>query len=280
MKQGKDQEILVYDDFTPAGEKAIEWGAFLSKNLKKQLFILHVINDNSPSNSEYGKDKYTYANNRLKKVCKEIEQEHKINVAYASEEGCTCTVINSNAEKRDVLFVIAAIHGLNDLQYLSGKALIKIARKARMPYLVLHKESPLPEQGKSFLFPLNMQKEIKQKVGWATFFAFRMKIVVDLFLPKDTDDIANNLQFTKKFFSSYDLEFKEIHTNVSQFKVNTEAIKFADTSKILMMCIITTVNISLIQRIIGLPETRLCSNSKKIPILLVNPRKDLYVPCV
>ncbi|MDD4235275.1 MAG: universal stress protein [Bacteroidales bacterium] len=280
MKQRKDQEILVYDDFTQAGKKALEWGIFLSKNLKKQLFILHVINENSPNSGEYGKDKFSNANNRLEKLCTEIEQEHQVKVAYAYEEGCTCTIINSNAEKRDSLFVIAAIHGLNEIQYLSGKSLIKIVRKARIPYLVLHKESPAPELGKSFLFPISMQKEMKQKVGWATFFAFRMKIDIELFLPKEREDIANNLQFAKKFFSSYELDYKEIFTNTSQFKINTEAIKYADTSRVLMMCVITTLNVSLIDRIIGLPESRLCSNSKRLPILLVNPRKDLYVPCV
>ena len=71
MKQRKDQEILVYDDFTQAGKKALEWGIFLSKNLKKQLFILHVINENSPNSGEYGKDKFSNANNRLEKLSTE-----------------------------------------------------------------------------------------------------------------------------------------------------------------------------------------------------------------
>lgn len=280
MTQRKEQEILVYHDFTEAGEKAVEWGIFLSKHLKKQLFILHVINENSPISIEYGNDKFSNSKNRLKNLCEGIEKEHELKVAYAYEEGCTCTVINSNAEKRDAIFVIAAIHGLNEIQYLSGKSLIKIVRKARIPYLVLHKESPAPELGKSILFPVSLQKEIKQKVGWATFFAFRMKINIELFLPKEREDIANNLQFAKKFFSSYELDYKEIFTNASQFKINTEAIKYADTTRVLVMCVITTLNVSLLDRIIGLPESRLCSNSKRLPILLVNQRKDLYVPCV
>jgi hypothetical protein len=279
MSKQKPQEVLVYTDFTSAGDKAIEWGIYLAQNLKKNLLILHVINDNTPQDKDLNnKDETT--KKRLNNLVTEISNQNKIITESYYEEGCTCSIINATAERRNVAFIIAAIHGLNDPQYLSGKSLIKIVRKARIPYLVLQKNSPKPNENKAILLPITMQKEIKQKVGWATFFAFKLMEKIQLIQPKNTEDLASNIQFAHKFFKSFEIDFSEQQFNTSQFKIKTHCIKIADTSKHLMLVVLTTKNLSVYNRIFGTEETRLIANKKGLPVLLINPKNDLYIPCL
>ena len=279
MSEQKPQEILVYTDFTSAGDKAIEWGTYLAQNLKKNLLILHVINDNTPQDKDLSSKDET-VKKRLKELIAEISNQAKIIVDSYFEEGCTCSIINATAERRNVAFIITAIHGLNDPQYLSGKSVLKIVSKARIPYLVLQKNSPKPEENKDLLFPVTMQKEIKQKVGWASFFAFKLMEKIQIILPQNTEDLTSNIQFAHKFFKSFEIDFSEQQFNTSQFKINKHCIKIADISKHLMLVTINTNNRSLYKRIFGSEESRLIANKKGLPVLLINPKDDLYIPCL
>ena len=47
MEDKKNQDILVYTDFTEVGEKSVLWASFLARKFKRNLQIIHVINENS-----------------------------------------------------------------------------------------------------------------------------------------------------------------------------------------------------------------------------------------
>ena len=96
--------------------------------------------------------------------------------------------------------IVLGTHGKNDPQFLSGSAAVKIIRKARIPYFVVQKNSPFPNDKKNIVMPIDYRKEAKEKTGWVTYFSKNLKIDIDLvYYQNPEDSLKNNLKFCKNF---------------------------------------------------------------------------------
>jgi nucleotide-binding universal stress UspA family protein len=281
MKDTKVQNILVYTDCTEVGEKSIKWGIHLAKKFKRGLYLVHVINENSYN--YFSKDNAKEeAKQALLNYCENIQSEHKLKYCHFHvEEGCTCTIINSEAERNDAFLIVIGIHGKNDPQYLSGSSAVKIIRKSRIPYFVIQKNTGLPDTRKNIVMPLGVAKEMKQKSGWVTYFAKNLLLGIDIIYKKSNDQrLSNNILFATRFFDKFNLVYNKLEFVSKRDNVNKIAIKHAVENDSFMMVIITTKTETLYHKIFGFPETSIISNTKGIPILCVNPKKDLYIPCI
>lgn len=280
MKDKKVQNILVYTDFTDVGEKSVQWAVFLAKKFKRRIHLIHVINENSYNyfSKESAKED---AKKALMDLSQEIEKNDGIKTDSYVEEGCTCTIINSEAERRDAFLILLGTHGKNDPQYLSGSAVVEIIRKSRIPYFVVQKNSPIPNDNKGVLLPLGVKKEMKEKTGWVTYFSKNIMTSIDIVYRKnDADGVKNNLTFAKHFFDKYKLVSNKHELPESRDQLNKLALRFASENNSGMIVILTTKNENLWTKLFGFPETSIISNSKGIPVLCINPKKDLYIPCI
>lgn len=280
MKNKKVQNILVYTDFTEIGNKSIEWGIFFAQKFKRGLQIVHVINENS--NLFFNKwNIYNDVKFALEKLCDEIHQTYNINCEYYFDEGCTCTIINTTAERVDAFLVVIGNHGKNDPQFLSGTSLIKIVRKSRIPYFIVQKKSLSPDNKKSIVFPIDSRKEMKEKTGWVTYFAknigTHIKLLVD---GMDDERVINNIKFCSNFFEKYNLNYNIEKLNKSPLNIDKFSLKLCSNDDTFCLAIITTKNENFLHKIFGFPETTVISNSKHIPVLCINPKKNLYIPCL
>ena len=278
-EQQQVRKILVYTDFTAVGERSVQWGVYFAEKFKMELLLLHVINENT----------YTYfpkstaeqdAKEALAEYCETIKKDHGVNAEYYVEEGCTCTIINSTAERIDAYLIVLGTHGKDDLQFLSGTSAVKIIRKARIPYFVIQKNTPFPSYGNKIVLPMDVAKEMKEKTGWVTYFAKHLHHATDL-VHKKTDDarLANNLQFCTKFFDRYELVYNRIVLGERK-SIDIQAVDYASNNECKLIVITTTKEERLWHKLFGFPEAKIIANEKGIPVLCVNPKKDLYVPCI
>ncbi|MDD2636421.1 MAG: universal stress protein [Bacteroidales bacterium] len=280
MKDKKVQNILVYTDFTVVGEKSVQWAIYLAQKFKKGIHLVHVINENtynyfdkSNTKEEVKKTLYTY--------CETIKKDHDINCSFYTEEGCNCTIINSEAERLDAFLVTVGTHGKNDPQFLSGASVAKIIRKSRIPYFIVQKNSPIPGLAKNIVLPLGVRKEMKEKTGWVTYFAKNLLTSIDILYKKTNDNrISNNIFFATKFFDKFNLLSKQYEQKASREDINKIALRYAANHNSMMVTIITTKNETLWNKIFGFAESSIIANTKGIPVLCINPKKDLYIPCV
>ncbi len=279
MDEQPIRKILVYTDFTSVGERSVQWAVYFAEKFKMELILLHVINENT----------YTYfqkstavqdVKNTLADYCETIKTENGVNCDYYVEEGCTCTIINSTAERIDAYLIVLGTHGKDDIQYLSGTSAVKIIRKARIPYFVIQKNTPYPSYGSKIVLPMDVAREMKEKTGWVTYFAKHLEQLIDI-VHKKTDDsrLNNNLVFCTKFFDKYELVYNRIVLNERK-SIDAQAIDYASNNTCKMVVITTTKEEKLWHKIFGFPEAKIIANEKGIPVLCVNPKKDLYVPCI
>lgn len=280
MKKDKVQQILVYTDFTPVSNNSLAWGVYFAKKFEKEILLIHVINDNSYH--IFDKDSIEFdVENRLKSIAKKIKEEHNIKCSTYFEEGCTCTVINSSAESHDTFFNIIGIHGKNDMQFLSGHSASKIIRKSRIPYFTVQKNSKLPVEFNFAVLPIDTRKEMKEQTGWVTYLAKNLNIGIDIFIPNINDErLRNNFSFCTKFFSKFDLEFNKVISPKKYFGFRKSVINYAENNNSPFIVTLSTKELSLIDWVFGPTEARTISNKKGVPVFIINPKKDLYVPCI
>lgn len=274
------QKILVYYDFTDISKKSLLWAAFFAKRFKKELYLIHVIDQNTYNYFS----KINTVNEILaefQKICSKVYEEFKVISDFSVQEGCTCTVINSTAEKLDAFMVVLGTHGKNDPQYISGEAVVKIIRKSRFPYFVIQKNSALPDENKNIVLPLDTKKETKEKTGWVSFFGKNTPSKINMIYEDIEDDrLKNNIIFCSKFLNELKITYTKETLNKSWRGINSRAIKYANKNNGLMIIITTTKETNIFHKIFGFPETGIISNSSGIPVLCINPKKDLYIPCI
>jgi len=279
MEEKTKRKILVYTDFTSVGERTVQWGVYFAEKFGMELMLLHVINENTYTYFRKGSAEEE-VKETLADYCKSIKEDHDINAEYYVEEGCTCTIINSTAERIDAYLILIGTHGKDDLQFLSGESAVKIIRKARIPYFVIQKNTPYPSYGNKIVMSMDVAKEMKEKTGWVTYFAKHLEQVIDIVHKKSMDTrLSNNIQFSSKFFDRYELVYNRIVLNEKK-RIDKQAVDYASNNECKLLVITTTKDEHFWHKIFGFPESKIIANDKGIPVLCVNPRKDLYVPCV
>lgn len=280
MEISKKQEILVYTDFTSVSEKSILWAIFLAKNFNVGLHIIHVINENS--HIYFSKSNmHAEITEVLLHLSEQIHNDHNIITTYTIEEGCTCTMLNSTATKIDALLIVVGVHSKNDMQFLSATSAVKMIRKSNIPYFIVREHSQMPDTNKNIVISIDSTKEKKEQVSWVSYFAKHLSTEVEMFY-YDIDDlrIKNNILFCTRFFDKLNIKYNYNGLEKKIKSLNSTMISNLNNRKDLCIVTIMTKNENILHRIFGFPETQIICNKLLLPTLCINPRHDLYIPCV
>lgn len=280
-EEKKVQQVLVYTDFTNAGDMAVKHAVEVTKMFHGVLNILHVVDDNTLRLFKKQNAAERTAE-ILEEIRAQIEKEAQIVVRARFEEGCTCTILNSFAEEISAAIIITGIHSSEELQYLTPASALKIIRKSRIPYLIVKENSSVEHAYAKLVLPVNHMKESKEKISWAAYFGKLNKSVIHIFLPAKPDDLTkNNLLFARKFLKQFDVDFIEVNSGRSAMRLNRDAISYASgLEHKAMVVIMNTGTYGLLDHIFGPAEKKYIANKYAVPVLSLNPRSDLYVPCV
>lgn len=277
MTEEKKKQVLVPTDFSEVGDCAILHGIEFSKTLKLELSILHVIDATTKKifSSENLED---VARNKLQQIADDIGNKHNIKVNTIAKEGSIFEVINSVAEEINALIVVMGTHGKKGIQYLIGSYALKVITGSKVPYVVVQRKPPISGELNNIIFPLDMSKETKQKVNWAIYLGKLLKSTIHLVVAKETEAVAarkvkNNLIFAKKLLDDYQIKY-EIHlASEPSSGLDKYAIKFAKEINAGLIIIMTEKDYVTM----GSPEQKMITNEEQIPVMCINPRKDLSI---
>ncbi|HOY38719.1 MAG TPA: universal stress protein [Bacteroidales bacterium] len=275
----KVQPVLVYTDFTATGNKAVEWAVYMCEKMSRRLILLHVIDRNTYSLAG-NTDPEIFARETISEIRGKIQISTTVKVSTHVEEGCNCTVISKVAEENDVIFSVVGVHARNDLQYLSGLTAIKMARRSRIPFLFVQEMTPTPHSLAKIAFPLNIQKQMKEKVSWGIFLAKHLHETVEIVLPENDDEVKTNLFFTAMLFEKLNVSFVQTKINGNIFNVENRALNYTEKNRLLLSVMLMLKGNSVMESFFGPRELKYVCNRQKMAVFMVNPRKDLYIPCI
>jgi len=175
-------------------------------------------------------------------------------------------------EQEDVALLIFELTKNADIQkYLN------ICRDLRVPYLFLRSNAKFDL--KQISLPVSFLIEDKEKAPFASAFGRFLKSKILIYAPKDYGSKARqNINQMKTLFNSFSLDYEEKQGKKGSYEIESEAAKNAEKDDCGMVIISASREYGLDDIIFGSKEKRILRKTQ-IPILLINPRADLYVLC-
>ncbi len=270
MEAGK--KIIVPWDFTNIAENALAHALQIAKILDNQIVLLHIAKKEKDIEEAQG---------QLKQIAEEVAAKNDIQVVAEVKEGNIFSTIGEyTKENEDVNLVIMGTHGMKGMQKLTGSWALKVIVSSYAPFIVVQEPPSEKTSFDKIVFPVNFKSENREKLVWAIYFGkiFNAKIH---FIKQEVSDknllkkVNQNLSFAKKYLSKYNVNF-EIATAEKSGNFAQNTINYAKDIEADLMMIMTTKNIGTLDYVLGASEQYIITNTAKIPVMCVNPRKATH----
>jgi hypothetical protein len=158
------------------------------------------------------------------------------------------------------------------------RSLLKDCRELRIPYLFYKDSFPALNLTKVIL-PVGFLEEELEKAQFAAAFGRFCGSEIKMLLANDYGSkAANNADKMKSLFDKFDFNYTLDKANKDSFKVEAESIEVAQQEGAGLIIVSASRDYGLDDILFGPKEYHVLKKSE-IPILLVNPRGDLYALC-
>ena len=146
---------IVPHDFTPVGDSALNYAVNLSKHVKVDIRLLHVVSS---------KNDVPRASDKLDEIISNAGTHEGITFSKSIREGSIFDQIGEVARKENAQLIIMGTHGASGLQKLLGSNAMKVVISADTPFIILQKDTPFKEI-KNIVVPIDLTKESLQIVN-------------------------------------------------------------------------------------------------------------------
>lgn len=169
------------------------------------------------------------------------------------------------------------------LQLSSGKSktaqqLLNACRTLRIPYLLYKASFPLLQTEK-ILVPVTFLEEEVEKAQFAAAFGRFYGSQITLLQANDYGSKASTTVIKMKlFFDKFNLQYQVQQGKSDSFKLEKEAVNIAEEEHYGLILLSASREYGLDDLIFG-PRERHAIQKSSVPVLLINPRGDLYALC-
>ncbi len=278
MADKKDQYIAAYIADYDYSEVVLSYALFMANILKKGLILLRIVDP------KYTSETTSEAEERLKELRSRIILDN--NITYCAIKGKTKKILTALPIAFNVVTVVGAVDkNAQRKSPLSSKNVMKNFAECKTAFLIAQEAIKDADMLKNVAFSIDFKKESKDKFLWASYFSRFNNSFLHAFSPKYDDEFIrakwyDNTKFLDKMFASLNVKYEKhsIAKQHSQY-LDIDVLRYASTKNIGLLVSTTTKERDVMEYFIGVQEDRTVINEYKIPILYLNPRKDLYVLC-
>jgi len=253
--------LALINDIESSGN-LLKSAVYIATNLKKEFGILSFVNNPEQAENQKIRIHNFLSDNTLQNVRFHIKQENIDRLADACESLEASFLIIQPADNRKKTL-------RNDLVY---------CRDLRIPYLFYKQEFPVLDLGKVML-PIGFLVEELEKAQFASAFGRFCQSRIEMMLANDYGSkAATNAEKMKFIFDKFELQYSLEKAKNDSFKVEKEAVRRAEREGFGIVIISASRDYGLDDIIFGPKEYHLIRTSA-VPLLIVNPRGDLYTLC-
>jgi nucleotide-binding universal stress UspA family protein len=183
--------------------------------------------------------------------------------------------LSNFCEEKEVSFLF--------IQLIENKArkiqqLLNACRELRIPYII-YKNSFENLRTNKIILPVNFLEEEVEKAQFASAFGRFCNSEIYILQANDYGSkAATNVERMQELFNKFDLNLQVEKAKGDSFKVDKEAVNKAIELKAGLIIITASRDYGLDDILFGPREQHLIRKSS-IPLLIVNPRADLYALC-
>lgn len=175
-------------------------------------------------------------------------------------------------EKADIAMLVFEYTNLSDI-----KLFLKVCRNIRIPYVFVHKSHNV--SFKTVGVPVTFLVEEKEKGPFASAFGRLCNSHILLFEPKDYGSKAQrNCDDICRLMSKFKFTYDRIKVNKDSFKIEKYIMKRSIFYNIDLLIVSASRSYGLDDLIMGPKEQHIIKKSM-VPVMLINPRGDLYALC-
>lgn len=223
-----ENKILIPVDYSPAADKAIEFGIFLARKSKSGITLLHIYENDDLSCEECEK--------KLKNLINRINIQSDVSCDYILEEGSIFSEIPDIASNSTYSMMVIATHGRKGFrQKIFGPDILKLLKKIPIPALVVQKKSSIPDDGfKKAIFPVGAHEDFDKKIDAMIMFAGIFDTEIHIYsIDKpgfdQTDRIRENILKTENKFKEKGIRFVRVDEDQTMFSIGyaKQTLKYA-----------------------------------------------------
>lgn len=268
MEPVSDQKIVVLCDFSGQMNEVIVHGARMADMLRKELCLFGLWKS-KPQKTEV-QEKLVELSRSLKSRLPGLQISNLI-----LKNSLEANIGKLVDEYNTVLLV---------LHQSSIGATLKAFRESSIAFLYVSGNSPEYLQYKNVLVPIDYRKASKETSLWASYFGRFNKSLIQVIYAHETnrDDEARlmkNVGFFDKFLNSLHVRHQLVAGKSSSWGICKETLNRSAEWKGDLMIFSGSSSITLLDLLIGLPEKRIVQQAGNLPVMLINPRKDICMMC-
>lgn len=288
VKEKKKQQILVPHDFSDACNCAVSYGILLAQIFHCELTLVHVIRPlKQSSKALVPADSDSEARTRLAGLAANIQVTNGITTNAYIFRGELPDLLKSIITRINAIVLVAGLNTVNRKSgdYFSPSNLVSDYRELRIPLLVVQNKMPTINVFRHIVLPVDFTKESKEKASWAGYFGKLNSSFITVVHTEYKDgflmvQIRNNLMLIKKLFNSLKTNYDLHKAEKVKYDIDRYAVSYAKMKGAGLIIITATKDWGIDDYLLGPSEKKIITNEDQLPVMLVNPRDDLFVPCI
>lgn len=261
-----ERPIIVPWDFSEVAENAFQHAVNMSKDVNREILLLHVVSDSKDIESIKGK---------LEASAEKLSNEYGRKPHTEAVAGNIFHAIGEVAKEKKAEMIIMGTHGMKGAQKLFGSKALKVVVSSRIPFLVVQ-DKPAKEKIDTILLPIDFKRENKEKANWIYYLArnFGAKFIILKSATRDKGfrrKMLSNIRYVETFLKGHDVNY-EIVTTPGRQSFKKEIVSFAKEHKADFILVMATRDIRWIDYLLGAPEQYIIANPENLPVMCMNPR--------
>lgn len=157
-------------------------------------------------------------------------------------------------------------------------------RRSPVPFMFLHSTQEIHPEFKRIIIPVDMRRQMKDALLWSLFFGRNNQSEVIAVGANDRSkegrhQVNSHLNALKRLFIKSGVPHKIYKGARSSLSIQQEAFETAPALGADLMILLGSSYVTLLDRILGLPEEKIIRKAGNLPVLVVNPRRETYLVC-
>jgi hypothetical protein len=268
MSNSSGQKIVVICDFSERMKEVIVHGVRMAGILRKELCLTAIWKDKAQKIQF--QEKLIQTSKSLKVNLPDME------ISWLLLQKSLYNNIRKLVDDYEAVLVV--------LHQADIKWAMKAFRESSIAFLFVSGEVAKFLSYKNVLVPVDFRKASKETSLWASYFGRFNKSQVNLIYAHETEGeqavkLLRNLQFFQKFLTSLNVRHRSVAGKTSSWGICDETIARTNEFQGDVMIVSGSNNITLIDLLIGLPEKKMILKAGNLPVLMINPKKDICVLC-
>ncbi len=270
MSNTSEQRIMVHCDFSENMNDTIIHGVRMAAIFDKELCLFHALGKNA-------KEKKLPAQKALGTIIRKLKNDlPKMTISSLTLKGTLQQNIDRIAEQYDGVMLVLTSENI--------KKKLPALQQSQIPFLFVKGSNREFLQYKRVILPVDFRRVMKETSLWASYFGRFNKSEIEVMVASEKNKdlkkrTRNNTVFIEQLLYKLHLDVLFKPAAKGSFGLPFEALDVCKKNNFDILIIPSSQHISLLDLMIGLPETKIIKKAGTLPVLCINPKKDMYVLC-